>query len=310
MALVRPHSAGLTVPMAALGYTITHESLFAIQSLFWIVYAVSWGVVGNIQNAVTDYEVDKKDPYKKHFPLVSGAIQIKTARRISTITLFGIGIWGIIGVGFDPAYSLLVVFGIAAGMSYNWTSKTFGASALMAGLAFPVPFLLAAGEVNNRVVLVYAFFVIQFMLQNGIGGGYKDLESDQSNMVKALGGRIADGFIVGTGNIIIFTVILRVVMMIAAITAVESYRDINWLYLIPYAILMFLTIKQSQYQKYDKKKQTLYTVLIEMASYYFLITTLSIIFAIDELLFLLFAPPALFILINRITWGSAITPKT
>ena len=313
MMLLRPHGAALLIPMSLIGYTLTHDSFFTLESLFWALFAVAWGIIGNIHNSVVDHPIDVKDLYKKHFPLVGKRISVEKATRISTISLFTLGIVGIIGTGFDPAYSLLVVFGIAAGLSYNWSSKTFGASALMAGLAFPVPLLLAAQEVNHLVILVYIFFVIQFTLQNGIGGGFKDLVSDQSNMVKKLGVKLFNDKIMRTGKVIIFSLTLRI-MMVLSMFGVLTILEVNPLLILvmlpPILILFILTAKQCKPQIYNKKQQTKITVLIEMSSYYLLVSAIAISVLPTELIFLLVFPPIIFIILNKLSWGTAITPKT
>jgi 4-hydroxybenzoate polyprenyltransferase len=307
--ILRIHSVALTCPVALIGYVLTHGTIWSPTALFWALYSIFWGFTGNIHNAVVDYNIDVKDPYKKHFPLVSGTISIKTARTLTTSMLISLWSVGVIACDFDPKWCLLLTFGIAAGLSYNWSSKSFGTSALMAGLSFPVPFLLAAHDITNLVTLVYAFLVIQFMLQNGLSGGYKDLESDSTNMVKALGVKINNGIVSQTIACGLFSVGTRV-LMLAILVAVSMQVGFVPYMIIPFILLIILVLQQATLIKYVKREFMLLFALIEMMSYYMLLLTILSILNLTESVFLALFPITIYIAFNKISWGSTITPKT
>lgn len=307
--LLRPHSIALTLPLAIIGIALTHPTIISTYSIFWGLYSIFWGFTGNIHNAVADYNLDKNDLYKKHFPLVSGVITLRSAKIVTYSMLLSLWILGVLGCNLDPKYSLLVTFGIAAGLSYNLTSKTFGASALLAGLSFPVPFLLAAHDTSNLIIFVYAYLVIQFMLQNGLSGGYKDLQSDSSNMVKALGVSIRNGIIQQTLACGLFSFGTRIAMFILIILIAVQKTFVPFV-MIPFTILVILVLAQSTAIKYSKKRFMLYFAFIEMASYYMLVTTITPMLDSMEMLFLFLFPIISYIIFNKISWGSTLVPKT
>lgn len=309
MQLFRPHSLGLTAPIAIIGYALTHTGWQQPDYIFWTMYSILWGFTGNIHNAVVDYSIDTNDPHKSHFPLVSGLVTIRRASAVSTIMLLGLWITGVAGTGFDPKWSLLVTFGIAAGLSYNWTSKAFGASGLMAGLSFPVPFLLAAHDITNTVILVYAYLVVQFMMQNGFSGGYKDLGSDAKNMVTVLGVRLQNGTIQQSLWGAMFSVGTRI-LMLAIMLAVSGSMTSKILVMAVWTALMVPVALQVTSTRYDKKRFMSYFVIIEMLSYYLLLCGIISGFGPYQVVFLMVFPPVAFMLLNRMSWGTTIIPKT
>jgi 4-hydroxybenzoate polyprenyltransferase len=208
--LGRPHTASLTIPATLLGAAAAGATEPALYALLG-VWALLFHYFGFVHNNLADLPHDRADPSKAHFPLVSGTIAERTAKRFwlaGTLLVLALGlvITAHTRTGQAALATASLVAAVGFGAAYNELSKRSRAGPLLIAVSFAAlpgfAFFAALGPgacapggcgaglrlaVVSSYVILYSFLLMLHDI--GYAGYLKDLAPDPVNWLRALGAR-------------------------------------------------------------------------------------------------------------------------
>ena len=119
---VRIHTSPLTRGGIVLAVISAGERRILVL-IAYALWAILFHAVGFMDNNIEDYEHDKKDPAKKHFPLVTGEVTLRQAKAFCYTGMLIAFILGVFMAEFRllPVAFLLLTF--TFGRLYNALSK-------------------------------------------------------------------------------------------------------------------------------------------------------------------------------------------
>lgn len=329
------------VPYGGVGIEVPryiHMALLFIVGLLGHIY-------GNIQNEVCDYELDCRAGYLKDKPLVSGTVSLKVAKGAALAFLaLSLGLGALASIPNPIAYGFLLLaallvylydrygkrfagfdFVLAAGISalvlfgYH-TGAVGGGSALsMVGVGgSAVSMIGVGGSANILLWSVCALAFLQVTFNNSVEGGIKDLENDSRSGARttalALGCKVADegsGRVVLSRSFIAFAVSLKGITIAVAFSAVIM---LSAMYILALAVLLVCVIMGTMAlfltrpsMNREKLKQ-LFSVH-EVSTYGLTCTVLLSYITPLTALCLFLVPFVLYLAVNLVVHGSALSPK-
>jgi 4-hydroxybenzoate polyprenyltransferase len=194
--LFRAHTAILETPLAVLGAALALGTVFHIDMLYWILFGVAYHCIGYGMNSYVDWikGYDQNDPHKQHHPLNTGDITPRAARN----AIFGLLIGFIVYALWLGSFSLVAVVGVAlmlvAGVTYNYLGKVtehkYVPIAIVHTMVFVYPYITYTTELIPSLLLGAAAFFIHNVYQIAISGDIKDIEQDESSIIRSMGARV------------------------------------------------------------------------------------------------------------------------
>lgn len=316
--LVRIHTSAETQALMLIGYLAAGGSDLATAAL-WLVYGVVAHAWGFLQNNIFDYEQDKQDPSKQHFPLVSGRISYGQAWAIDVLLAIGMSVLVVVQAWKAPLawpMGLFLLLSMVFGTAYNMWSKKSLTGPLWISLAFtslpPISYFSVTSTVSPLLVLIclYVFFTIFWQI--AYSGYLKDVESDKVNLLRLLGVR-AGREIHSTWKSELFGYAMRVPTLLIGFTLVVLYTGLWWVVegylLVSAALIIMVTRLVSLDGEWDHHKAVMQMAVVEILVYYGLVFALGGVISWNWLVFLLAYPLAWYVVLNRLTWGTSLTPR-
>lgn len=314
--LVRIHTSSLTQPTVLLGLALAGVAgpwLYAVFAVFAILYHAA----GFVHNDIRDDREDREDPAKRHFPLVSGEITLAQAKGVyRALTLLMLMLGCVLSGGSVP--SLLFLFAaFGLGWLYNIRSKRDVLSPLYIAIAFvclPLFSYFAHAHRPSPALIgtaLYAFFLMFFQI--AVEGYMKDIASDKVSLLHRLGTRMnPDGTLhVGSGTRwFAWFVRLPVVVLFFVIAKAAGTQPAG----LVLGILFILGNVWASWRLlgsggFDNPKRVRLCALIEVFTYSQWILALQGLLGWGGVAFFLLYPYAWFVVLNRLTWKTWITPR-
>lgn len=314
--LVRIHTSSLTQAVVLLGLVIDGKWEW-LRVVLFALFAVVYHAAGFIYNDICDYEHDRCDEAKKHFPLVSGEISLRLARSLYTV--LGL-ITLIFGTWLSKGRIFSILFLIAAmgfGHLYNKRCKKDLASPAYITAAFISLPLLSyfshSGRLSLLMFLVVSYLIFLMLYQIAVEGYMKDIGSDKNNLLMRMGTAYSDkGVITVNARTKLFAWSLRLPAFILFVV-IWHLSDTDPIGL---AIGIFLIIgmiyagnRLLASGSFDNRKRVRLCAIIEVLTYTLLITSLLGILGWTGFAFFILYPYGWFLLLNRLTWKTLITPR-
>lgn len=311
LAFSRIHTASLTIPVLIISALLSGYSYPYI--IGFAVFALLFHGVGFALNNIADYDYDVQDPYKKHFPLITGKINYRNATMSDTIGLIIVAVYGMVlshGVVSVVLLSLAIIFGIV----YNFRNKTSKYAQIYISLSFSllIPYVMFGRDDTIVMILYTVFAFFTMMYQIGVSGYIKDVEVPQYNMMSAMGMKLIGGQIMFSQKNRTYAAILRIIVIISG--AVVIYFGKNAIvYLIPFAMVQILTVihgnKLVTTQRWIRNVMLKRMSMVEILNYMSIAVGLGAYYGPWWVIFLIVFPMVWFVSFNRIFYGTSMFPR-
>jgi 4-hydroxybenzoate polyprenyltransferase len=325
----RIHTAAITMPSALLGYLIAGGPLLSWGSVEWLAFGLVFHWAGFIDNNIQDYRYDVKDSAKDMFPL-GKEVSFPSAQRFA-LALHLIGIT--YAVILARSTMALFVFGsmYAFGLLYNRTNKTSPFAGIWIALCFgPIGLFSYYATVGSNptplVLALTAFGLLQVYFQNAVSGSMKDIDSDDYNIFKVMGVRVGNdvkvppggGHAVKTPKLMVTDrarVFAHLVKMAGAVPlGVLIFLSGTEVPVVLASAVLFLgagvmTGMMMSDQPWDNRKTVRRAAVIEIFTFYSGVLALAGAIGYGSVAFVIVFSLAWFVGLNRLTWGTSLTPR-
>jgi len=309
------------MPSALLGYLLAGGQLLSLGTLEWLAFGLLFHWAGFIDNNLQDYKYDVKDQNKGMFPL-GREISYETASRFALVLhLLGFAyaaflVWG--SPSPVPAFFIFVAQ-YAFGLLYNRTNKTSPFAGIWIALCFgPLGlFSYYATVGSNPTPLVLALTVFGFLqvyFQNAVSGSMKDIDSDEYNIFKQMGVKV-DGFtdpqLVVTARAFAFAVCVKAagIVPLIALVWLTGVPPLAFLSALLFPLALEFTFQMMHNQPWDNRKTVRRAALIEISTFYAGVTALVGAIGAYGVVFVIVFSLGWFVLFNKLTWGTSLTPR-
>ena len=314
--LIRIHTASLTQPVILLGLVLADVRI-GWRWIPYALFAVIYHAGGFLQNNILDFRHDKLDPAKAHFPLISGEVSLGHAKGLFTgLTVLTL----LLGLGLSQGRWLSIIFLISVmgfGWLYNYRCKRDVLSPAYIAAAFvslPVfSYFAHALRLTPLVIWTLSYIAFLMLFQIAVEGYMKDIQSDKVSLLKRLGttyhedGRVEVGFrtkllawSLKVPGLILFIIIWR-------LSGSDTYS--LWLGLTFASGIGGASYMLLKSGMFDNRKRVRLCAIIEVLSYILLVIALQGKMGWSTAIFFIFYPIGWFILLNRLTWNTWITPR-
>jgi len=192
----RAHTAILEAPIAVLGASLAFGTIWDIQVLYWLLFGVLYHFVGYGMNSYTDWVngFDKDDPHKEHHPLNTGEISPTSAKYAVLFSLIALIVYGVSLAGVNIITGLCVLIMLIAGTAYNvigkYTEHKYIFASIVHTMVFVFPYLSYTTDITTSFILGAAMFFIHHVFQIAVSGDVKDIDQDESSLLKDSGCRL------------------------------------------------------------------------------------------------------------------------
>jgi len=314
--LIRIHTSSLTQAAVLLGLVLAGKNMGWSWFLF-AFFAVLFHATGFLHNDLCDYKHDKEDHAKKHFPLVTGEVSLRQATHVCFI-LTAIGL--VFG-GFLSRGKILSIFplgtAIAFGYIYNSRSKKDVVSPLYITLSFTslplFSYFAHTDHLSFTMILVVLYMAFTMLYQIAVEGYIKDIGSDKVSLLKNLGTRSREGgSILVNAKTKLFAWSLKVpLFFLFGIIANHVHSDPAVFFagtLLAIGILVS-SVKLLESGHFDNRKRVRLCAIIEVLTYTLLVVSLQGALGWSGLAFFILYPYTWFVVLNRLTWKTWITPR-
>jgi len=314
--LIRIHTASLTQPVVLLGLVLADVRI-GWRWIPYALFAVVYHAGGFLQNNILDFRHDRLDPAKAHFPLISGEVSLRHAKGLFTgLTVLTF----LAGLCLSHGRWLSIIFLVSLmgfGWLYNWRCKQDVLSPAYIATAFvSLPlFSYFAYAFRLTPLIIWSLFYMAFLMlfQIAVEGYMKDIQSDKVSLLKRLGtvyhenGRIDVSFRTKlfAWGLKVPGLILFVVIWHLAGSDTFSF----WLGLTIASGVLGASYMLMKSGTFDNRKRVRLCAIIEVLSYNLLVIALQGQMGWSTTIFLIVCPIGWFLLFNRLTWNTWITPR-
>lgn len=174
---------GYTAVLPLIGAGTTGADVSVGQMGALLVTAVSFHIFAYLLNDIIDLPLDKTQPSRLNYPLVSGLMTLQRTRLLAVVQLpFLLLLWWLLdGNGLSLLYLLWAMGGMAI---YNFLGKRNPLPPLtdfVQGTSWAALLLFGAASVaepTSQTWLAAGFIIVYILLVNGINGSLRDLAKD------------------------------------------------------------------------------------------------------------------------------------
>lgn len=313
----RIHTAALTQGTLIIGYLLAGNEFLSWGTLHWALLGILFHYVGFAMNNLCDLQHDLRDPNKTSHPLVSGEIKPIVGLNTIIVLLMLLSASGVYLCGGFSWASILFIFCIINGIIYNIYSKEHLWPAFSISFCFGplvlVSYLASGGQLNLLISLVTAYMIGQIFFQIAVEGHFKELETDQLNLMKWLGVELKDGKLIDSWLATGFAMISKVpfLLLIIPITLISPTGVIFGSFaLVLICLAMVWTFALMSSRKWDHSKTVRTCALIEISTFYALLAAVAGVINVTVSLFLMGYLLVWYICWTRYYWPTqTITPQ-
>jgi 4-hydroxybenzoate polyprenyltransferase len=305
--LFRIHTAALTMAIVMLGYALAAESINIKDLFLFALFGLLFHAIGFLDNNICDYKYDLKDPSKKHFPLITGTICLEKARAIRLLGLILIIAMGLYLSRQNLVAMVVLVFAIVNGLIYNRICKKSLLAPIPITLCFAplvlYSYLCVSKTLNNLIIIVFLFAVLQLLYQIAYSGYYKDL-NDPVNLLRKLGMQIKYNLIIPSVKTACFAIVLKALNVLIGIYI--WLLKLQYISLVPLLLvitfLMLQVAKQTSVIEYNQQVVTGLCAKVEILTYFLLVFALAGKLGLAATTFFVVFPLAWYVVLNYLTW--------
>lgn len=329
--LTRAHTAPLEIVPAVLGSLLATGGQITVSVVLWGVFGLLYHLAGYGHNSVADYKsgYDKNDPHKQHHPMNSKGMIWKMGMSyvITGLILLTAVIAFILAFPNPVAMGLIAVM-MAAGLGYNLYGKETKFKFVLIAIAhtsvFALPYISLGGDLYDPVfILSLSYVMLWVVFQIAISGEIKDITTDESNLLKDMGAEVIEVFPESTwgvdggktliipNKIINLASSIRILMLLSAIGV--SYFLESWITGVAAPVILLVSLVWIDSLlgpgEYKRESRIRTMSLIEVCSLVAFCVMLEPVVG-AEVFFALVAGSALWLVsLNKIEWGTYVSPK-
>jgi len=263
-------------------------------------------------NDICDYEQDKKDKGKKHFPLMTGEIKLHTAVNVCIISQVMVVLFGLcLAKGYYSLFFLATMIFFA--ILYNLQCKKSYVAPVYISLAFAslFAFTYSIGPSNFSILfwLVFVYLFFQMLFQNSVSGYITDIDVDKINLMRRLGCKISNGEFISNKIAVIYAGVIKLAIIPIGLSVlyIANTNTIGYIGFGVFAVLSCICMgKLILTGKFDRRVK--WCVAIEVCVYFALVFALFGESLANLLFFTLF-PILCLILMNLYLFHTVFTPK-
>lgn len=230
---IRFAALSFTLPLAPLGALTATPALGVREWLGLLAIGLAFHVFAYVSNDLVDLPLDRSEPLRRHYPLVTGAISPRLALVVAVIQVPLAFL--VAGTFFDqPGGTVWLVLAFVAMTGYNLYGKRLALPILGDGVqafAWASLFLFGRTIVSHQsdpmTNLLAAYFFVYVLLINGIHGGLRDLENDRRSGAQTtavwMGAKVErDGGLVLPIQLTSYALVLQILLIAIAVTPVVA----------------------------------------------------------------------------------------
>ncbi len=319
----RSQTGAAVIMLCGIFFLLGGGNLFSLWGIIIVIFSILVHDFSFAHNSVIDVLAgyDKKDKFKKHFPLCNGRVDPFTALKITHIGGFLTTIFAILLAYFGSgnsfyAISFYVLF-IICGFWYNeWTSKIAMWDFVPISICFAslsvYAYFLVSDEFTLLMILAAIYISLVEWYQVGVSGEIKEIEIlDEVSLLRHLGAKCDVVFNLGVKA---FVYALTVKLFGVLILGIIVLRYNFTLYgIIVFALMSLLIIhfalNLTKIQKRDRNKSIRNMACEEIVSIFALPLILIPIIDTVQALFLILFSLLYFVFMNKINWNTLVQPK-
>lgn len=305
------------MPGVVLGYVLAGNPLFDVRALAWAFFALLFHAFGFLQNNIFDYDYDKKDPSKAHHPLMTGEITVERAMGLDVLLcLATVALQIALSLG-NPIPTIVLLISILFGTLYNYLCKRtlLGPLLITASLStlVMVPYLSYASTLSPLMWLLVAFTAFLMLYQISVSGYLKDFkQTDEVNLLRAMGSRLEGDDLKLSLQAKAYAYTLTSIKFLLSGAIAVGLRTVTWAFLGAGSmavafLLMSSKLTESGPFKHDKRVKQM--ALVEVLSYFALVFAVEGAIGWMGVAALVLLPMLWFVVMNRIIWGTRLTPR-
>jgi len=314
--LIRIHTASLTQGVVFIGLMLSPHWSWYHVGLFSI-FGILFHAAGFVDNDIRDFPYDQEDKVKQHFPMVSGEITLKQAiivyRALTLISL----LFGVVlsNLRFWSLFFLFTAF--VFGHIYNRRCKKdiFSPLYITASLiSLPLfSYYALSDHLSLFAGLAVLYIAFLMLFQSSIEGYLKDIGSDKVSLVKTLGTNYTDsGSIDVSMKTRLLAWSLKIPTFVIFIVIAFSAETHKLLFILGFVVILgtiWAIIKLTESGRYENEKRVRFCAIIEVLTYTLLVFGLQGVLNWWALYFLILYPYVWYVVLNRLTWETLITPR-
>jgi len=308
--LARVHTAGLTTALFVGGYLIAGGTVLSISFLLWFLCGVFYHVCGFMHNNITDLPYDSVDPRKKHFPLVSGAVNFRKADEVDRYLMVIFCFFVAYLTRLQPLPIFFIVIAISGGLLYDYFNKVTPFAILGISTAWGIlPLISYYSTTSNfsQVIMwitIYSWF--QVFVQILVLGFIKDIEAPrENNLMRKLGCRVENGQFICSRTAGSCATTLKAFHMILLmdVLVVANSSPFAWLLSFLFYVISWVPYMKLMNLKWEREKVLGRCVLNEAFCFLASIAAMQGVIGWEATLFMLVYPPIWVFGWMRLQWG-------
>lgn len=314
-------TAGMSLSIGAIALLIAGAPASPL-TICYLMFMVLSHCVWFSHNNVCDYNIDRNDPDKAHFPLVDGSLKLEPTRTLTQLALLFMACFYVCTtIQFAEHIPLpLVLFGLSflSGYIYNtrykhnlWAQPLYPAAYSLITISMYCSF----HRCPSLELMTYATALWITLMTVGMVGSLKDLNTDPKNIARLDGTRIIHNHLHLSLRIRWF--FMAAAFFFSAVCASMFKHDPpgeNTPHLALFAGCMVLIIAASfsfdnEDAIHSRRRLIRIAAVLEAASFLMILISLYPRHPPWKL-FTIYAIPVVWLLIgNRLTWGTLVEPN-
>jgi len=313
--LARVHTAGLTTALFIGGYLLGGGTIFSIPFLLWFICGVFYHICGFIHNNIADYPYDSVDPGKKHFPLVTGAINFRKADEVDRYLMIIFCFYALYLTGLKPIPTFILFLAISGGLFYDCFSKRTPLAVPGVSTAWGILPLISYYSTTSNfspvIMWVTLYSWVQVFVQISVLGFIKDIEAPrENNLMRKLGCRVwlsieGDKFICSVQAFLYATLLkgFHMFLLIPILLSSNSSR-LAWLLSMLFFMVSYFPYKKLMSPKWERDNVLGRCVLNEAFAFFAVMPAIQGVIGWEAVILLLVYPPIWVFTWMRLQWGS------
>jgi len=315
--LARVHTAGLTTALFVGGYLIAGGTVLSVDFLLWFICGVFYHVCGFMHNNITDLPYDSVDPRKKHFPLVSGAINFRKADEVDRYLMILFCFFALYLTKLQPIPTFFLVLAISSGLLYDYFNKVTPLAVLGVTVAWGILPTISYYSTTSSfsLVLIYVtiYSLVQVFIQISVLGFIKDIEAPrENNLMRKLGCRVNRDRLRCSSTASAYANGLKWFHMalLILVLLVSASSPLAWFLSVLFYLISWLPYKNLMSSKWQRDKVLGRCVLNEAFCFLASIAAIQGVVGWETTLFMLLYPPLWVFVWMRLQWGTwRVGPK-
>jgi hypothetical protein len=309
--LARVHTAGLTTALFVGGYLLAGGTILSIPFLLWFLCGVFYHICGFIHNNIADLPYDLADPRKKHFPLVSGAIEFRKADEINRFLMILFCFYALYLTRLQPVPTFFLFIAISGGLLYDYFSKVTPLAVPGVATAWGILPIISYSSTTSSfgpvITWVTIYSWVQVFVQISVLGFIKDMEAPkENNLMRKLGCRVDGDKFFCSLKAFSYATLLKGFHMFLLIPVLLSANSshLAWVLSVAFFLISYFPYQKLMSLEWERDKVLGRCVLNEAFAFFAVMPAIQGVIGWENVILLLVYPPVWVFTWMRLQWGS------